>query len=175
MMETNMARKKNGARKKKAIRLTAKLTTLDDFLGEEGKRDEFEAIAVKEVLAWQCRFPQTLGYSGNERYLIAHFSPFPPCSNASRTSPKCEKRSAAPLSAAQLKVRCRKAVWQPHGYALRGRVRLRRTGCPEPSRMSGGQYHCPPLNPRRDHGFVPLICPTCQMSSASLEASLPTT
>ena len=31
----------------------AKLTTLDDFLGEEGKRDEFEAIAVKEVLAWQ--------------------------------------------------------------------------------------------------------------------------
>jgi len=35
------------------IRSTAKLTTLDDFLGEEGKRDEFEAIAVKEVLAWQ--------------------------------------------------------------------------------------------------------------------------
>src|ERR1700747_1160850 len=43
----------NMARKKKAIRSTAKLTTLDDFLGEEGKRDEFEAIAVKEVLAWQ--------------------------------------------------------------------------------------------------------------------------
>lgn len=41
------------ARKKKVIRSTAKLTTLDDFLGEEGKRDEFEAIAVKEVLAWQ--------------------------------------------------------------------------------------------------------------------------
>jgi ribosome-binding protein aMBF1 (putative translation factor) len=47
MKETNMARKK------KVIRSTAKLTTLDDFLGEEGKRDEFEAIAVKEVLAWQ--------------------------------------------------------------------------------------------------------------------------
>jgi antitoxin HicB len=46
MMETNMATKK------KVIRSTAKLTTLDDFLGEEGKR-EFEAIAVKEVLAWQ--------------------------------------------------------------------------------------------------------------------------
>ena len=41
------------ARKKRGIRSTAKLTTLDDFLGEEGKRDEFEAIAVKEVLAWQ--------------------------------------------------------------------------------------------------------------------------
>lgn len=41
------------ARKKKVVRSTAKLTTLDDFLGKEGKRDEFEAIAVKEVLAWQ--------------------------------------------------------------------------------------------------------------------------
>ncbi len=41
------------ATKKKVIRSTAKLTTLDDFLGEEGTRDEFEAIAVKEVLAWQ--------------------------------------------------------------------------------------------------------------------------
>jgi len=48
-----MARKKDAARKKKVIRSTAKLTTLDDFLGAEGKRDEFEAIAVKEVLAWQ--------------------------------------------------------------------------------------------------------------------------
>jgi ribosome-binding protein aMBF1 (putative translation factor) len=47
MKETGMARKK------KVVRSTAKLTTLDDFLGEEGKRDEFEAIAVKEVLAWQ--------------------------------------------------------------------------------------------------------------------------
>src|ERR1700740_556855 len=48
-----MAEKKNVARKKKAISSTAKLTTLDDFLGEEGRRDEFEAVAVKEVLAWQ--------------------------------------------------------------------------------------------------------------------------
>src|ERR1700745_210439 len=47
MKETNMARKK------KAIRSTARLTTLDDFLGEEGKREGFEAIAIKEVLAWQ--------------------------------------------------------------------------------------------------------------------------
>jgi ParB-like chromosome segregation protein Spo0J len=48
MMETYMATKK-----KVVVRSTAKLTTLDDFLGEEGRRDEFEAIAVKEVLAWQ--------------------------------------------------------------------------------------------------------------------------
>src|SRR5258708_18634676 len=42
----------NMARKKRAVRSTAKLTTLDDFLGEEGKRDEFEASAVQEVLTW---------------------------------------------------------------------------------------------------------------------------
>jgi hypothetical protein len=38
---------------KKMARSTAKLTALDDFLQEEGKRDEFEAVAIKEVLAWQ--------------------------------------------------------------------------------------------------------------------------
>lgn len=49
-----MAGKKTVTKKKKAVRSSAaRLTTLDDFLGEEGKRDEFEAIAVKEVLAWQ--------------------------------------------------------------------------------------------------------------------------
>ena len=41
------------AQKRKRARSTAKLTTLDDFLSEEGTRDEFEAVAVKEVLAWQ--------------------------------------------------------------------------------------------------------------------------
>lgn len=40
-------------KKKKAARSTAKLTTLDEFLQGEGKRDEFEAVAIKEVLAWQ--------------------------------------------------------------------------------------------------------------------------
>jgi len=45
--------KKHLAKKKKAVRSIARLTTLDDFLGEEGNREEFEAIAVKEVLAWQ--------------------------------------------------------------------------------------------------------------------------
>jgi antitoxin HicB len=31
----------------------ARLSTLDDLLKGEGKRDEFEAVAIKEVLAWQ--------------------------------------------------------------------------------------------------------------------------
>ena len=29
------------------------LMTLDAFLGQEGTRDAFEAIAIKEVIAWQ--------------------------------------------------------------------------------------------------------------------------
>src|SRR3990172_1512000 len=39
--------------KKKPHRSTGKLTTLDRFLKEEGKLEEFEAVAIKEVLAWQ--------------------------------------------------------------------------------------------------------------------------
>ena len=34
-------------------RSSRKLSTLDDFLAKEGKREEFEAVAIKEVLAWQ--------------------------------------------------------------------------------------------------------------------------
>jgi hypothetical protein len=41
------------AKKAKRPRNARKLSTLDDFLGKEGKREEFEAVAVKEVLAWQ--------------------------------------------------------------------------------------------------------------------------
>jgi hypothetical protein len=41
------------ARKKKAPRSAAEFSTLDDFLKEQGKLEEFEAIAVKEVLDWQ--------------------------------------------------------------------------------------------------------------------------
>jgi len=37
----------------KQVRSTEGLATLDEFLTEEGKREEFEAIAIKEVLAWQ--------------------------------------------------------------------------------------------------------------------------
>jgi len=56
---TVMAAKKSPAkstaktRKKRAPRSTAGLVTLDDFLDSEGKREEFEAVAIKEVLAWQ--------------------------------------------------------------------------------------------------------------------------
>lgn len=37
----------------KRSRSARKLGTLDDFLSQQGKREEFEAVAVKEVLAWQ--------------------------------------------------------------------------------------------------------------------------
>ena len=40
-------------KKKKTARSTKALATLDDFLKEEGKLEEFEAVAIKEVLAWQ--------------------------------------------------------------------------------------------------------------------------
>jgi antitoxin HicB len=40
-------------RKKKSPRSPAKLSTLDDFLKGEGKLEEFQATAIKEVLAWQ--------------------------------------------------------------------------------------------------------------------------
>jgi hypothetical protein len=32
----------------------AELSTLDDFLKEQGTLEEFQAIAIKEVLAWQA-------------------------------------------------------------------------------------------------------------------------
>jgi predicted XRE-type DNA-binding protein len=41
------------AAKKTKARSTAELSTLDDFLSADGKREEFEASAIKEVLAWQ--------------------------------------------------------------------------------------------------------------------------
>jgi transcriptional regulator with XRE-family HTH domain len=41
------------AKRAKKFRIARKLSTLDDFLAKEGKREEFEAVAVKEVLAWQ--------------------------------------------------------------------------------------------------------------------------
>jgi antitoxin HicB len=39
--------------KTKKRRSVKKFTTLDDFLSEEGTREAFQAVAVKEVLAWQ--------------------------------------------------------------------------------------------------------------------------
>ena len=38
---------------RKKARSAEKLTTLDDFLKPEGKLEEFEAVAIKEVLAGQ--------------------------------------------------------------------------------------------------------------------------
>lgn len=40
-------------KKSKRPRTTGRLSTLDEFLAGEGKREEFEAAAIKEVLAWQ--------------------------------------------------------------------------------------------------------------------------
>lgn len=40
-------------KKKAPARSVAKLTTLDSFLQETGKRDGFEAVAIKEARSWQ--------------------------------------------------------------------------------------------------------------------------
>jgi len=40
-------------KKRKVPRSARELTTLDEFLRDEGKLEEFEAVAIKEVLAWQ--------------------------------------------------------------------------------------------------------------------------
>jgi antitoxin HicB len=40
-------------KKRKSARSTNTFTTLDRFLKEEGKLEEFEAVAIKEVLALQ--------------------------------------------------------------------------------------------------------------------------
>jgi predicted XRE-type DNA-binding protein len=37
----------------KKPRSTDEFSTLDEFLGEQGTREAFQAVAVKEVLAWQ--------------------------------------------------------------------------------------------------------------------------
>ena len=39
--------------KKRVPRSTSGFDTLDDFLKEEGKLEEYQAVAIKEVLAWQ--------------------------------------------------------------------------------------------------------------------------
>ena len=40
-------------KKSKSRRSAAKLSVLDDLLKEDGKLEEFQAVAIKEVLAWQ--------------------------------------------------------------------------------------------------------------------------
>ncbi len=41
------------SKKKKAVRSTVGLSTLDGFLKDQGKLEDFQATAIKEVLAWQ--------------------------------------------------------------------------------------------------------------------------
>jgi antitoxin HicB len=41
------------AKKKKKLRSPADLSTLDDFLKEEGTFEEFQSVAIKEVIASQ--------------------------------------------------------------------------------------------------------------------------
>lgn len=41
------------AKKKTKRRSTARLSTLGDLLKEEGRLEEFQTVAIKEVLAWQ--------------------------------------------------------------------------------------------------------------------------
>jgi hypothetical protein len=40
-------------KKSKRGRITRKLSTLDDFLAQQGKQETFEVMAIEEVLAWQ--------------------------------------------------------------------------------------------------------------------------
>lgn len=44
---------KRTTKAKKKARSPAALSTLDDFLKDHGKLEEFQATAIKEVLAWQ--------------------------------------------------------------------------------------------------------------------------
>jgi hypothetical protein len=49
----------------KRPRSARKLSTLDDFLSEQGKREEFEAVAVKEASAHPL-VPSPLAGEGSE-------------------------------------------------------------------------------------------------------------
>jgi antitoxin HicB len=53
----------------KKRRAARKLTTLDSFLDEEGTHDEFQAMAIKEVLAWQIE--QAMKKQGLSRKRLA--------------------------------------------------------------------------------------------------------
>jgi antitoxin HicB len=55
--------------KKKRGRSAKKLTTLDAFLADEGTREEFQAVAIKEVLAWQIE--QAMKKQGLSRKRLA--------------------------------------------------------------------------------------------------------
>jgi len=52
-VNVNLIREDVNMKKKKTPRSTDELATLDEFLKGEGKLEDFEAVAIKEVLAWQ--------------------------------------------------------------------------------------------------------------------------
>jgi DNA-binding Xre family transcriptional regulator len=52
---------------RKAPRSAATLSTLDDLLKTEGKLEEFEAVAIKEVLAWQLADAMKAGKISRKR------------------------------------------------------------------------------------------------------------
>jgi predicted XRE-type DNA-binding protein len=41
--------------RRQPTRTTEGFSTLDEFLETQGTRDDFQAVAIKEVLAWQIR------------------------------------------------------------------------------------------------------------------------
>ncbi|WP_315835964.1 helix-turn-helix domain-containing protein [Bradyrhizobium prioriisuperbiae] len=60
-------KKKVTRKKTKASRSATKLTALDDILKVDGKLEEFEAIAIKEVLAWQLSEAMKAGKMSQKR------------------------------------------------------------------------------------------------------------
>jgi hypothetical protein len=53
--ENLMTKRTTKVRKRQAVRSTASFGTLDDFLKDQGKLEEFQVTAIKEVLAEQAK------------------------------------------------------------------------------------------------------------------------
>ena len=70
MKKVRTAKKRPVKKTMKAPRSTAKLTALDDVLKADGKLEEFEAIAIKEVLAWQLAEAMKAGKMSRKRLAV---------------------------------------------------------------------------------------------------------
>jgi antitoxin HicB len=64
-----MSTKKATKPKAKKRRSTKGFTTLDEVLAEDGTLEEFQAVAVKEVLAWQIQ--KAMKEAGLSRHKVA--------------------------------------------------------------------------------------------------------
>jgi len=64
-----MSSKKIVKPKTKRRRSIKGFTTLDDVLAKDGTREEFEAVAIKEVLAWQLQ--KAMEEAGLSRHKLA--------------------------------------------------------------------------------------------------------